>query len=129
LAAIQAELLRMLLFSDSTRIPATTPPEASVMATHVLPLRTALARAIALILVRATLTPSAVQHRKTEEECSVRIVLPALIDQSDLTWQDLEPWHADEATEVQSLASSSSALTVYSIPALAVSAEETLDSN
>jgi hypothetical protein len=129
LAAIQAELLRMLLFSDSTRIPATTPPEASVMATHVLPVRTALARAIALILVRATLTPSAVQHRKTEEECSVRIVLPALIDQSDLTWQDLEPWHADEATEVQSLASSSSALTVYSIPALAVSAEETLDSN
>lgn len=143
MAAIQAELLRTLLFgTDSAvvnRIPATAtvtttttrpPPESLVTTTttttNMLPVRTALARAVALILARATLTPSALQQQKAKDfddhdDSCVRIVLPSFLNvhNSHLTWQNLEPWHTDEVS--MEVPSSSSALTVYRIPVSAAS--------
>jgi len=134
LAAIQAEMLRMLVFDNNTEdIPESPDMFVAPTATRTQDLltgdkvvvTTALARSIALILARATLTPSAVDannnnSRQVHSNC-VQIVLPINhhnntnnTDETSLTWQDLEPWHPTATTA--SNKNSSTALTVFSIP-------------
>jgi ubiquitin carboxyl-terminal hydrolase MINDY-3/4 len=128
LAAIQAELLRTLLFSNSDfSMPSTKGTGSS----GTLTVRTALARAIALVLARAALTPSnfgsesinSNENTKSKNASdgnsnSVRIVLPATTEGRALTWHDLEPWQ-----HVQGSTVSTSSLIVYSIPTSLLNSE------
>ena len=119
LAAAQAELLRLLLFSNTTTannhrsIPTT--PHRLAPAPAKLAVLPALAQALALLLARVALTPCAVPEESgadnsTTTSTHVRIVLPTNYHQSTaLTWQDLAPWYSETPVV-------STALTIYSIP-------------
>ena len=114
LAAIQAELLRNLLFSNEGDNKLT---ETSVI-TEPHNIRRALAKAIALVLSRAALAPPIADARhlksdKCDDPPAVRIVLPTNESQA-LTWQDLEPWYP--VPDADTAVPSNSALKVYCIP-------------
>jgi ubiquitin carboxyl-terminal hydrolase MINDY-3/4 len=132
LAAVQAELLRVLLFSDEDYHNVAAEPDTdNDLATRLArasphAIRAALACSIALILARAALTPSAVSDEQqrdpvkaanddTQNGPVVRIVLPnvatAAGNDQRLQWHELEPWIGvdDHAVVV------SSSLTAYSI--------------
>lgn len=135
MAAVQAELLRLLLFGKrrrvmSTAAAATTGTDMALESEYlyldyptspnVMPggpqsisldlIRQALARSIAVMLARAALTPPATGDDTAERRNVVRVVLPTKSD-SDLSWQDLEPWLSRNSTVGQT----SSALSVYTI--------------
>lgn len=118
LAAVQAELLRVVLFGDSGSVLHAntidgihgTNENLDQRLAQLEPgvIRIALARAIALILARASLSPSAVSaSRETatpadgedgDASAVVRIVLPKMSGKGNgridpLHWHDLEPWH------------------------------------
>ena len=110
LAAIQAELLRTLLFTEGGDVIEETH---SMDKSYSIPVRVALARAIAVVLARAAITPSDVGEAE-EHSNVVRIVLPSAAESRELTWQDLEPWH-----HAPNCLGSSNTLTVYSFPEFA----------
>jgi ubiquitin carboxyl-terminal hydrolase MINDY-3/4 len=121
LAAIQAELLRSLLFTNNNSSgeilsSGGTETEQNNKKSK-LPIRNALARAIAIVLCRAALTPSSIGndssklHNKNESSGFVRIVLPSYVENRALTWQDLEPWYSTENVNERS-----GSLTIYNIP-------------
>jgi ubiquitin carboxyl-terminal hydrolase MINDY-3/4 len=96
LAAIQAELLRILLFG--TRDPLDYPksveenPYADSEISQDL-IRNGLALSIAITLARAALMPPATEESDIKGEAtSVRIVLPAKTSSDGLCWGDLQPW-------------------------------------
>lgn len=128
LAAAQAELLRLLIFSGKHgRIP--TSPARCAKARRPLPMLPALARSLALLLARVTLTPCAVQEEETAKKdpdystsTHVRIVLPTRWiytstntnnTDTSLTWQDLEPWYSQ-------IPAASTSLTVFKLPVVAI---------
>lgn len=119
LAAVQAEMLRLLLFGQNTssssssrttleypthlsdELTSTSPPQSTPsLPTHhwnVAPetVQRALSMSIAMILARAALTPPAAAAigERTNSAAAVRLVLPRNAHTSEgLTWQDLEPW-------------------------------------
>lgn len=110
LAAVQAEVLRLLLWgprtpegsleypTSSDQLQASTQPVAGLM-------RSAMAKALALILARASLTPLTTDgSTTTPRKQVVRIVLPKeghpQHEGDALTWEDLEPWAQGGATGV-----------------------------
>jgi hypothetical protein len=113
LAAIQAEMLRLLVFGrrikntiDYPLVGADVAP-AEHLSTDLL--HSALARAVGLLLARAALTPCVIPDKNvSESRFSVRIVLPTQRSDSPLVWSDLAPW--DTSPPVKS-----SKLTVYTI--------------
>jgi hypothetical protein len=139
MAAVQAELLRLLLFGKRRRIMSAT-AATSATATdvvheetlqldyptspNVMPggpsqaitpdlIRQALARSIAVMLARAALTPPATGDDTAERKNVVRVVLPTKSDgdAAGLSWQDLEPW----ISAPDAMGQTSSALSVYTI--------------
>ncbi len=118
LAAIQAELLRTLLYTTShngenqfaTMTAGMTEPHN---------IRKALARAIAIVLSRAAMTApctntSTFKGEKCESPTAVRIVLPTK-ENEVLTWQDLEPWYSESDSSLPF-----SSLKVYCLPIPAI---------
>jgi len=111
LAAVQAELLRLLLFGRRTPSldypkplePGTVPAQAVAFLSPEL-VRQALALAVAIILARSAVAPSAATGETTgNEKKTVKIVLPPQSsDPSVLTWEDLEPWSASSDAPTQS---------------------------
>jgi hypothetical protein len=133
MAAVQAELLRLLLFGRrrpvtvQTTMAETSTPQMLLdypTSPNIMPgrqqnissefIREALARSIAVILARAALTPPATgeETNTAERKNVVRVVLPTKSDSSCLSWQDLEPWLAPSGN-VNS--HSSASLSVYTI--------------
>lgn len=109
LAAVQAELLRILLFGQRNPVdyprlqPGTVPKkaEASFCGEDI---RQALAKAIAIVLARSANMPSAASNEDVNSERkTVGIVLPSQsADASSLTWEDLEPWSTPPDSHVKS---------------------------
>lgn len=100
LAAVQAELIRLLLFGgrEPLSYPATLADVETQKTSSKMPpelIREGLAMAIALVIARAALMPNI----KDEEGDEIaRIVLPAkAADEEALAWKDLEPWSANES--------------------------------
>lgn len=112
LAAVQAELLRLLLFGLRNPIdyPQLGPGAVPVQADAFLSVemaRRSLAKAIAIVLARSAVMPSAasseIQEEKQEERGNVQVVLPSqLSDAASLTWETLEPWSSPSGTRVKS---------------------------
>ena len=99
LAVVQAEILRLLLWgprnSEGGLDFATTSQQLQPSLPRVSDLvRPALARSIALILARVSLTPTTSDDsNKTPRKPVVRIVLPKEYHPSGaLQWEDMEPW-------------------------------------
>jgi hypothetical protein len=136
MAAVQAELLRLILFGPRRKVAwtdtlqldyPTSPrvmPSSSSSGPSISPdlIRQALARSIAVMLARAALSPPATgdDSNTAERKNIVQIVLPTKNSNSDsndtstagLTWPDLEPWLAPPGSSEHSF---SSALSVYTI--------------
>ena len=115
LAAIQAELLRLLLFGtrDPLDYPMTMDQNPSVDSELSRDLiRNALALSIAIILARAAIMPPATEDFDIKaESISVKIVLPSSRSEYGLSWGDLQPW------SVQSDTSTSETLIIYTLEA------------
>lgn len=116
LAAIQAELLRLILFGRRNPLDYPRPTEPGMMPAQCAPteptpelVREALARAIALILARSAITPSAANAVQDNERRSVGVVLPSRPSEA-LTWNDLEPWLSPPNTRTKS-----TTLNVYTV--------------
>ena len=119
LAAIQAELLRTLLYTTTSHNGENQCATMAAEMTEPHNIRKALARAIAIVLSRAAMTAactntSTYKSEKCENPTAVRIVLPTN-DNQDLTWQDLEPWYSESDSSVPS-----SSLKVYCLPIPAI---------
>jgi len=112
MAAVQAELLRILLFGSQGSNSLLSYPtvllsddekkqESSSVYT-LQPLRQGLAMAIAIIVARAALMPDASNGDEPDEDA--KIVLPATIrqDTTGVVWKDLEPWSSTETSGVKS---------------------------
>ena len=102
LAAVQAEMLRLLLFGKGDPLQYPTESGEDLPAAHVISdelVKQAMAMSIAIIIARASLMPPAAtpsaEDAATEKRCA-RIVLPTpnTSSYSGLTWEDLEPWSA-----------------------------------
>mmetsp|Transcript_17549 Transcript_17549/g.25978 ORF Transcript_17549/g.25978 Transcript_17549/m.25978 type:complete len:742 (-) Transcript_17549:1370-3595(-) len=101
LAAVQAELIRLLLFGgrDPLSYPTTLPDEeikepSSKMSPELI--REGLAMAIAVIIARAALMPNSKDEEVGDD--IARVILPSnLADSTSLAWKDLEPWSAIES--------------------------------
>ena len=111
LAAVQAEVLRLLLWGPRTasgdleypfspqQLQPCSQPISALM-------RPAMARAIALILARASLTPisttassaAGTSDAGTPRKPVVRIILPKQGQGGPLQWEDLEPWISGSGT-------------------------------
>lgn len=98
LAAVQAELIRLLLFggrdplSYPTSLPDEETQESSSKMSHEL-IREGLAMAIALIIARAALMPNSKDEEVGDD--IAKVVLPANVANAEcLVWKDLEPWSA-----------------------------------
>ena len=120
LAAVQAELLRVLLWgprqhtsdksnnnNDSFSSPHMAYPRSceSVVPAEELTVelvRHGMAMAVGWILARAALTPPVYTNESKlpgKKEDAVQIVLPAMPhDKTELTWEDLEPWKEDKTS-------------------------------
>eukprot|EP00977_Amphora_coffeiformis_P019561 scaffold7349_cov173-Amphora_coffeaeformis.AAC.42 len=108
LAAVQAELLRLLLWGPRTadgnleypNSPDQLQPSRQPVAELIRP---AMAKALGLVLARASLTPLTADGTTTPRKQVVRVVLPKEGQQHTggaLTWEDLEPWAQAGATVV-----------------------------
>ena len=125
MAAVQAELLRILIFGR--RNPLDYPPQLEadqVPAQAVASLnrdlvREALAKAIALVLARAAFVPSAATGEDGERR-PVRIVLPSKPSNTALSWDDLAPWNSNVPTKSSTLNVST---IVTSDPAVLISSD------
>lgn len=102
LAAIQAELLRLLLFGTRDPLDFPTNMDQNISVDHELTkdlIRNALALSIAIILARATIMPPATEDFDIKtESTSVKIALPSTRSENGLCWGDLQPWSAQSDT-------------------------------
>jgi len=142
MAAVQAEMLRLLVFGPRRCAPehvldypvvplvvVTMENTASSITAHDT-IRQALGKSIALVLARAALTPPVTGDADgSERRAVVRLVLPtkqhensAVLSFQDLeagtaalSWQDLEPWSTAAAAAATSSSTASAALTVYTV--------------
>lgn len=128
LAAVQAELLRLLLFGGRHPLEYPTEPSENdesiqdpVITAELV--QEALALAIAIIIARASLMPPAADESSVYDDQSAkrtcRIVLPTSSDdENGLTWEDLEPWSTN------TIMTTPPALKVYTVssPSLASNA-------
>lgn len=141
LAAVQAEILRVLLwgrprpFECPPRLALPQGPIGDIDSSSDFPpltsevMETVLAQAIAIIIARATLTPSKVpegengQDRSTTTDyfssVKARVVLPeysngVLLD-AGLRWRDLEPWSAIDTESSPSPTAVSSVLQTFAV--------------
>lgn len=117
LAAVQAEILRLLLFGR--RNPLDYPPPDSLgfstqNKADLSPelIRQALARSIAIIVARAAITASATGNDHLMDRKSASIVLPTDMSSSLLSWDDLEPWTSTSSPDTTT---KSTTLTTYTI--------------
>ena len=106
LAAVQAELLRLLLWGPRTPdgnleypySPDQLQPSGQPVAELIRP---AMAKALGLILARASLTPLTTDATNSPRKQLVKVVIPKEGQQHGggaLTWEDLEPWTQGGAT-------------------------------
>lgn len=117
MAAVQAELLRILIFGKRNPLDYPRPVEGDQVPAQAIAflskdlVRQALARAIALILARAAIVPSAATGEDgSAERKHVQIVLPSQASDKAVTWEDLEPWSAPPNSGTKS-----STLSVFTI--------------
>lgn len=108
LAAVQAELLRLLLFGrrrtlseslstvidypQSPHILAPPEPLSKELIDH------GLAKAIGLLIARATLTPSAAATARPERPHAHVVLIADATSTRPLDWEDLEPWTGTSST-------------------------------
>jgi len=113
LAAIQAELLRILLFGTREPLDYPTVVEDNLALDHEISkdlIRNGLALSLAMILARTALTPPATEdYNNKGENTSVKVVVPGKASPDGLCWGDLEPW------SIPSDAPKSTTLKVYNI--------------
>ena len=109
LAAVQAELLRILIFGKRNPLDYPRPLEANSVPAQAPAflskdlVRQALARAIAIVLARAAIVPSAATGEANgAERKNVMIVLPSQFSDTAVTWDDLEPWSSPPDSNAKS---------------------------